>query len=448
MTAARRLGLAGFRVLLVEQHSRLGGLVAWFRRRNHLFDVALHGFPFSTRKSFRKYWGPAFADRIVQLRGIRFDNPQFQLDTTFETSHFSHLLSEYFKIEQPAVERFFHWVRTIDARSPGTETIREVFERFFPARPDVWRFLLEPITYANGTTLDDPAVAYAVVFGNFMSRGVFTFQGGSDLLEKMMEQALSEAGVQIETDCLAERIVLKNGRVEAVILNGRLVRARAVISNGNLVRTVLDLVGCDQAPPDLLEQIQRVRVSNSSCQVYIGIRPDARLPDVGDVIFSSTWPEFDADAICSKNVSSRSFSVYYPWMRPEAPQYAVVASMNARYEDWAGLNPAAYDAAKEKLIQDTLDCFEKYVPDIRRMTDWTEAATPRTFERYTLHLKGASFGTKYEGVDASTVLPRRIPGLFHTGSTGIVMSGWLGAMNYGIITADRVERFLGSHGAG
>jgi hypothetical protein len=35
-----------------------------------------------------------------------------------------------------------------------------------------------------------------------------------------------------------------------------------------------------------------------------------------------------------------------------------------------------------------------------------------------------------------------IPGLFHTGSVGIIMSGWLGAANYGVIVADHVDEFL------
>ncbi len=41
---------------------------------------------------------------------------------------------------------------------------------------------MEPITYANGSTLEDPAITYGIVFSNFMSKGVFTFQGGTDRL--------------------------------------------------------------------------------------------------------------------------------------------------------------------------------------------------------------------------------------------------------------------------
>jgi len=39
-------------------------------------------------------------------------------------------------------------------------------------------------------------------------------------------------------------------------------------------------------------------------------------------------------------------------------------------------------------------------------------------------------------------LPQQIQGLFHSGSVGIIMSGWLGAVNYGVIAANDIDAFL------
>jgi len=39
-------------------------------------------------------------------------------------------------------------------------------------------------------------------------------------------------------------------------------------------------------------------------------------------------------------------------------------------------------------------------------------------------------------------LDKEIKGLFHTGSVGIIMSGWLGAANYGVIQSYEVESYL------
>ena len=92
--------------------------------------------------------------------------------------------------------------------------------------------------------------------------------------------------------------------------------------------------------------------------------------------------------------------------------------------------------------QDTLNAITKYVPEIREKLDFVEAATPLTFERYTKHIHGASFGTKFEGLAVSRELPQQVAGLYHAGSVGIIMSGWLGAVNYGVIVANDIDAFL------
>ena len=183
-------------------------------------------------------------------------------------------------------------------------------------------------------------------------------------------------------------------------------------------------------------------LSNSSCQVYIGIKEGEKLPYIGDLLFDSTWPEFDSEALLSRQVSSRTYSVYYPEIRPGSSSYSVVASMNARPEDWAGLSREEYRAGKKALIEDSLDALSLHLPNIRRIADYVEAATPCTFERYTGHVRGATFGSKFPGLGYSMGLHQELGGLFHTGSVGIIMSGWLGAANYGVITANEVEKYL------
>ena len=157
-----------------------------------------------------------------------------------------------------------------------------------------------------------------------------------------------------------------------------------------------------------------------------------------------SYPEFDANALCNHHITSRTFSVYYPEIRPGSSEYAIVASMNAKYQDWDGLTAEQYRAEKDKLVEDAFASIEPYVPDIRQITDYTCAATPKTFQRYTGHLNGATFGTKFEGLKFSQGLPKELPGLFHTGSVGIIMSGWLGAANYGVIVANEVDKYLQS----
>jgi len=443
LTCSNMLARNGHSVLLLEQHHQLGGLAAWFKRKGgHIFDVSLHGFPVGMIKTCRKYWTPEIADMIVQLKGIRFDNPQFSFTTTFDREDFTRILQERFKIPRENIEAFFNTARDMNFYDDQTMTSRELFEKFFPGHDDVVRMLMEPIAYANGSTLDDPAITYGIVFSNFMSKGVYTVRGGTDKFIEKMQAELIKNGVDIMTKCPVERIIVEEKKVAGAVTDGKAIKCKAVVSNGNLKSTIHKLVGDEHFSESFIEKARKVRLNNSSCQVYMGIKKGEEFDYIGDLLFTSVAEKFDSVKLRSRNITSRTFSIYYPETRPGSDMYSIVSSTNANYEDWANLSQEEYRASKKELIESTLDALEKYIPGIRSKIDWVEAATPKTFQRYTLHECGASFGTKFEGLKISMGLPEEIRGLFHTGSVGIIMSGWLGAANYGVIVANNVDKFL------
>lgn len=441
MTAANILARDGMKVLLLEQHYKLGGLATWFKRPGgHIFDISLHGFPYGMVKSCRRYWTKEIADSIVQLEGVRFDNPMFSLTTTFNRTDFTNLLVNDFGIEESTVNRFFDTARGMNFFDDQDKTTRQLFDEFFPGREDVVRLLMEPITYANGSTLEDPAITYGIVFSNFMSKGVFVFQGGTDKLVKSMEAEMKKNGVDIRINCDVSRIHTRNDRVESVEVNGRTIRTKAVISNSNLRSTIFDLVGEEPLDKSFIEEAKAVRLNNSSTQVYMAMQEGDTVPrETGDLLFCSTAERFQTDLLLSRDITSRTFSFYYPDTRPDGKgRTLIVSSTNANYSDWTGLSKEEYEASKKDLVNTTLDSLEQYVPNCRERIVHAEAATPVTFEHYTKHVHGSSFGTKFEGLEVSRKLPQQITGLYHAGSCGIIMSGWLGTINYGVIVANDV----------
>ncbi|MFO0924167.1 MAG: FAD-dependent oxidoreductase [Pirellulales bacterium] len=445
MTAANILGRAGHRVLLLEQHYKLGGLATWFLRPGgHVFDISLHGFPYGMIKSCRRYWSEEIADSIVQIKNIRFDNPMFSLTTTFNRDDFTRLLTTEFGIEPETVKQFFDTARGMNFYDDQRMTTRELFDKFFPGREDVVRLLMEPITYANGSTLEDPAITYGIVFSNFMAKGVFIYEGGTDDLVGKMQAELNKNGVDIRIRCNVDQILVKDRGVEGVVVNGKTIRCKAVVSNSNLRSTIFNMVGKEQFDPQFVQDAQAVRLNNSSTQVYMALKEGETVEEsTGDLLFCSTAPVFRTDLLLSRNITSRTFSFYYPKCRPhKKARYAIVSSTNANWSDWADLSDEEYERSKADLIETTLDSLEKYLPNCRDKIERAEAATPRTFHHYTKHQMGASFGTKFEGLAVSRALPDQIRGLYHAGSVGIIMSGWLGAINYGVIVANDVDQRL------
>ena len=193
-------------------------------------------------KTVRKYWSKEISDKIVQLKGIRFDNPQFQLQTTYDRDDFTRLLVEDFKVTPTQVEAFFAHTRSMNFYDDDGRSTGDLFEEFFPGRDDVIRLLMEPITYANGSTLDDPAISYGIVFSNFMSKGVFTFKGGTDLFIGMLDDELQKNGVEVRTKALVEKILYDGQKICGVQVNGITIEAGSVVSNANLKTTILDML--------------------------------------------------------------------------------------------------------------------------------------------------------------------------------------------------------------
>jgi phytoene dehydrogenase-like protein len=448
LTGANVLAKAGHRVLLLEHHYQYGGLATWFTRKGgHIFDISLHGFPNGMIKSCRKYWTKEIADSIVQLKDIRFVNPQMDVWTTFTREDYTRVLVEQFKLERAHVERFYDHLRSMNFYDNNPETTGQMLERFFPGRDDVKRLLMEPIAYANGSTLDDPAITYGIVFSNFMGAGVFTFRGGSDLLIEQMVTELKRNGVELRKKVLVDRILVeeRDGLKVAcgiVARNGRVIRAKAVLSNANIWNTIFRLAGEENFAPEYVAAARAVRINSSSCQVYLGIRKGESIPHIGDLVFTSANPVFSSRELTDFHTTSRTFSVYYPETRPGSDRYTVVVSLNGHYGDWQKLSDEEYEREKQRLIDESVAALEQYIPGVAAKIDWKEAATPRTIERYTTHAGGTSFGTKFEGLKVSMDLPEQLPGLFHAGSVGIIMSGWLGTINYGVIVANKIDKAL------
>jgi all-trans-retinol 13,14-reductase len=448
LTGANVLAKAGHRVLLLEHHYQFGGLATWFTRKGgHIFDISLHGFPIGMIKSCRKYWTKEIADAIVPLKDIRFVNPQMDVWTTFTREDYTRVLVEKFGLPRDKVEAFYDYLRAMNYYDNNPETTGEMLERFFPDQPGVQRLLMEPISYANGSDFSDPAITFGIVFSNFMGAGVYTFRGGSDVLIEKMVAELRKNGVELRKKVLVERVLVeeRDGRKVAcgiVAGNGRVIRAKAVLSNANLHNTVFRLAGAENFPPEFAAQARAVRLNSSSCQVYLGIRKGESIPHIGDLVFTSEAPAYSNRELTDLHTTSRTFSVYYPDTRPGSDRYTVVASLNGRHTDWQAMDEATYEREKQRLIDEAIAALEKFIPGVGAKIDWKEAATPRTIERYTTHASGTSFGTKFEGLPVSMNLSDALPGLYHAGSVGIIMSGWLGTINYGVITANKIDKAL------
>ena len=82
-------------------------------------------------------------------------------------------------------------------------------------------------------------------------------------------------------------------------------------------------------------------------------------------------------------------------------------------------------------------------PNIRERIDHVEASTPRDVRAlHAARRTGRASARSSKGWPSAGPCPQQVAGLYHAGSVGIIMSGWLGAMNYGVIVANDVDALL------
>ena len=333
-------------------------------------------------------------------------------------------------------------------------TVGELFERFFPGREDVIRLLMEPITYANGSTLEDPAITYGIVFSNFMSKGVFTFEGGTDrLIELMHDELRAERRRCADQLRRREDRLSSSGRVRGVDVNGRDDPARgAVVSNANLKQTIFRprrrgafrQAVRRRRPRRAAEQLQHAGLHGA--QAGRADRRERR----AICCSASTAPLFRTELLLSRDITSRTYSFYYPRTRPAGPAAClIVSSTNANYEDWAELcrrrlrgeqaGPDRNDARRTS----TSTC-----PNIRERLDHVEAVDAADVSSTTRSTsQGRASARSSKAWPSAGPCPSRSAGCTTPAASASSCRGWLGAMNYGVIVANDVDSCLSASNA-
>jgi hypothetical protein len=236
---------------------------------------------------------------------------------------------------------------------------------------------MEPIAYANGSTLDDPAITYGIVFSNFMSSGVYIFQGGTDKLIFLMKRGheaqrrrSSQAGARREDHSS------KDGRATGVVAGGRTIRCGAVVSNANLKTTLDKLVGYDHLRPTFAERGEGRPAEQQQLPGLHGPAQRRDVPFIGELLFTSTDPSSTRSALREGRHQPHVLDVL-----PRHP--AGVGSLRHRVVHQrqlgrlgepvrAGLRRHRNSTSSTTRSASSSD----YLPDIRGKIDHIEASTP------------------------------------------------------------------------
>ncbi|MHC1591252.1 MAG: phytoene desaturase family protein, partial [Candidatus Helarchaeales archaeon] len=104
--------------------------------------------------------------------------------------------------------------------------------------------------------------------------------GGSIAIPMAFIRAMRKFGGELRTESNVEKIVVENGKVQGVEVNGDFISASMVISNAGIKRTVSALVGEKYFEKDYVERIKKLMPSYSSIAFKFALKRP--IEEIGD----------------------------------------------------------------------------------------------------------------------------------------------------------------------
>lgn len=484
LTAAAKLAKEGQKVLVLEQHDVPGGCATTFQRKKFHVEAGLHemdGFRSGIKKKIFDELGIPQHVHFVPI-------PEFyriiwkETDFVFPESpnEAKEKLKKMFPDETAAIEKYFRFVTGLGREIenlPRTKKEKRFKKPLFPLfYPKLVRSTLNTaggfmdklfhderlkmILLGNASYYhDDPyelsLFYFAAGQNSYFSNGSYFIKGGSQKLSDYLMNFIREQGGEVLLRQQVTSILTENGNAVGVTYRENRkketdiheVRAKTIIANAAVPRIAEELL-TGEAAQNLRQQTQNMKAGPSIFTVYLGFKKPPKT--IGNRHYSTFVVDDSVES--AKNLASnakagfdqRSF-VFVDYgmvdsgLAPEGKSVGVICTMDDAKE-WQNLDKKAYRQKKEESISLLMKRLEKVLPGIEKITEYKEAATPLTIERYTLNPGGLPYGyaqTLDQSARKRLPVKSTVPGLYFAsawsspggGFSGAILSGYTCALS-------------------
>jgi phytoene desaturase len=473
LTAGALLARRGLRVVLLEQGDKTGGYVTSFKRGPFTFD-ATGAFLGGCEEGGEFYKILAQAGALQYLRFLRVEAakniyPDFSLDL-YLSGGFEEYIREVRKLfpeERRGLKNYFALLKRIGEeinRFEGLTWWQTILFPFF-----FWH-LIRYQRVSLGMILDRcfqgdgikrvlstlPAhlppsrlslFFTAVLISKVLAQGVWYPHGGMGTIPQALEAAFMEAGGELRLKNEVERIEVQGGTVQGVIVQGGdFLPAQRVVAAINIRRALMELLP-EHNRDTFSKVVNRLEYSFSTCLVYLGVEMDVDrsvVPYFNYISPGDAQVEYEqlsrGEMSDDPTVIITIPTLLDPSLAP--PGHHIVRIMTPASHKfrsgWGWNDRASYRIIKEEMTQRLIRTVEnRYIPGLSARIKVTEAATPRTLERYTANEGGATYGL------APT------PGQFGIGRPanrtplrGLYLAGHYTRPSHGIVGAALSGRFV------
>lgn len=485
LTAARLLSwFGGMRVLVLEQHTTLGGLTHTFTRPNGE-GGAPYEFATGVHYLGRNSEGASLPAVFAQLSEHRL---QWQkLTDPFDIIFFpkrsfaipddevtlKSALATRFPAAKVAIDRYFRDLRRAAKGVIAAGLVnglprvvqpaaRILVRRLFPlafTRTEEYltRVIAEPalrslLTAQWGNYGVPPSNSafgiHAIVTLHYLGGAIYPI-GGPAAIAGALIDLLRRDGSEARMGARACEILVEHGRAVGVLVEDRRrggryeVRAPIVISDAGLRNTLSALLP-QAARARFAPGLAALANNSSGLVLFIGLKASPR--SLG-VTGANHWllPGDDHEVALAAPPGEGVIFLSFPSLKNAAAAnhaVEVVCPISAdAFRAWAGetwpRRAPDYLALKERLVARLLERIDLHLPGFRHLVAFAELATPLTFTTFQQSPAGAFYGlacTPERLASSLTSVTTPIPGLFLSGQD-TVTPGIMGAAIGGILAA-------------
>ena len=402
LAAAIRLARYNDNVLLLEKHSRVGGLNSYYYRNNRLFETGLHAITNYADKAAKH----APLNKLLRQLKISRDEIGFhqQIFSEINFPDVSLLFSNNFALLTEQINENFpkesnnfrRLVADLDQADPfassSYRSTRAILGTYID-EPRLIDMLLCPVLYYGSSWENDiDFKQFVIMFRSLYQEGLFRPAGTIKNLLDLLVDKLNHYGGTIKLGTGVRDIISKGEKIIGVTLeNGERIFCKHLVSTIGLDETKF-LLGS----PKESRSERRLSFVETIFQVEKGYR--SRLPQDRTCIFYSRKRPFTfeqpADIVCyDSGVISLPFNFHD--LDGDVDSIEVRTTQLANYRKWqlAAADADRYAALKQAHSDEAWRQVEPIIGPFSDGIMFSDCFTPLTVERYTGKHAGAIYGS-------------------------------------------------------
>jgi phytoene dehydrogenase-like protein len=422
LAAGIRVARFGQKVLILEKHSKAGGLNSYYYRKGRLLETGLHAITnYAPPEDRHAPLNLLLRQLKIPRRTLRLQEQEtseifFPGKTSLCFSNDFNLLKKQVKKHFPdSILQFAQLIAELDAYDPFTPRPKisaRTFVSSFLQDSLLVEMLFCPIMFYGGSDEEDMDLSqFVILFRSIFQEGLFRPEGTiKDILDLLLQQ-YRDFGGEIEYSSGVREIFTKGNTVAGVRIDtGEEIGCRQLLSTAGMpeTRKLFATAGSAEKFSGLTENESSGRLSfvESICLFDESVRQ--HLPQKRTIIFYNLHDTFSYRRP-EEAVDINSGVICFPDnFRGRSKRDIVQMRVThlANYDLWRNVyndaNKTLYAAEKKLWAEKSRKVLGKIIGNCDENIVYEDFFTPMTIERFTSRTQGAVYGSPHKVKDGRT----------------------------------------------